>query len=664
MSDFQQAPPAQTAQQPLVEVAPQLPPHALSAGTLRAIAAAGPESNSAAGEVTLQVLSIKKVAQNTAQAASQERFRLLLSDGINTMQAMVATQQNDHLRSGAVTKNGVIKITKYVCNSLSSKKILIIIHFDNLTPFHSGYLMVGNPSSLDENAPAAAPAAQPAQQPIPGMQQQPAAAPMAGFVSSHQQLQQQHQQPASYGGRGGNMPYGGTSAGAQTQQGPPAAIFPIKSLNPYQNKWTIKARVINKSDVRTWNKNGREGRLFSFTLADESGEIRVTGFNDSVNLFYERLQEGQVYLVSKASIKAANRMFNNTGNDYEMTIETGTVIELCEDSGSVPQMKLNTLELARLMEVEKDANVDVIAVVRECGPIGEIVTKAGKSLKKRELIIVDESGFSVRLTLWGRQAETFEHSDNPVICIKGARVGDFGGRSLSVSMGSTLSVNPPMNEAYRLRGWYDSKGSSMDFRTFSGGAGSSSSGSSRGEIKTISQIRDENLGMGEKASCICAFPDYVRIRASIAFLRKENLWYPACPNEACKNKKVVEMGSEWRCERCNNSYPRPNYRYIMSLSVTDYTGQTWLQAFNETAEKLIGKTANEMNELREQNEAAFNAIIEEALFKQYTMVVRAKAENYQDENKVRLSLQELIPIDHVSASREMIETITAILGRI
>lgn len=48
---------------------------------------------------------------------------------------------------------------------------------------------------------------------------------------------------------------------------------------------------------------------------------------------------------------------------------------------------------------------------------------------KRELTVVDRSGFSVRLTLWAKNAEKFTYTDQPVIALKGAKVGDFGGAS-------------------------------------------------------------------------------------------------------------------------------------------------------------------------------------------------------------------------------------------
>jgi Replication protein A OB domain len=48
-------------------------------------------------------------------------------------------------------------------------------------------------------------------------------------------------------------------------------------------------------------------------------------------------------------------------------------------------------------------------------------------IPKRELTLVDKSGYSVRLTLWGKQAEQYDTEGFPVIAFKGVKVGDFGG---------------------------------------------------------------------------------------------------------------------------------------------------------------------------------------------------------------------------------------------
>jgi len=68
-----------------------------------------------------------------------------------------------------------------------------------------------------------------------------------------------------YGGGGGG--YGGGGYGGADGDTP---IFPISSLNPYQNRWTIKARCFNKGDIRHYQNQRGEGKVFSFDLVDES----------------------------------------------------------------------------------------------------------------------------------------------------------------------------------------------------------------------------------------------------------------------------------------------------------------------------------------------------------------------------------------------------------
>ena len=105
-------------------------------------------------------------------------------------------------------------------------------------------------------------------------------------------------------------------------------IYPIEGLSPWANKWTIKARCTNKSEIKTWhNKNG-EGKLFSVNLLDESGEIKATGFNDQCDMFYELFQEGGVYYITApCRVAPARKQFSNLNNDYELTFENQTFVE-------------------------------------------------------------------------------------------------------------------------------------------------------------------------------------------------------------------------------------------------------------------------------------------------------------------------------------------------
>lgn len=55
-----------------------------------------------------------------------------------------------------------------------------------------------------------------------------------------------------------------------------------------------------------------------------------------------------------------------------------------------------------------------------------------------------------------------------MIFIKGGRINEFGGgKSISLFSGSSMKINPDINEAHKLRGWYDNEGHSRDFANVS-----------------------------------------------------------------------------------------------------------------------------------------------------------------------------------------------------
>ena len=125
-----------------------------------------------------------------------------------------------------------------------------------------------------------------------------------------------------------------------------------------------------------------------------------------------------------------------------------------------------------------DFNVDVIGICKSAADVTSIITKTtNRKLSKRELNLVDRSGREVTCTLWGAEAEGFDGSNFPVVAIKGARVSDFGGRSLSTMMSSLLLVDPDIPEAHQLRGWFDNVGKNEQAASLSdqrGGGGGKS----------------------------------------------------------------------------------------------------------------------------------------------------------------------------------------------
>lgn len=116
---------------------------------------------------------------------------------------------------------------------------------------------------------------------------------------------------------------------------------------------------------------------------------------------------------------------------------------------------------------------------------------------------------------------------------------------------------------------YDSEGRNASFTAYTNSTSTRTDNNTvkPSEIKNIGQAKDENLGMGEKT-------DYFSTQAVVAFIKQETFSYPACANPDGCNKKVMDNGDGWMCEKCDRKWPEPIHRYVVShlAMPTKYTG--------------------------------------------------------------------------------------------
>ncbi|KAL7269589.1 Replication factor A protein 1 [Rhizina undulata] len=606
------------------------PDHPCEPGSIRA--AFGPNRDHS----VIPVVQILKIKPTPGVGGQPDRYRIVFSDTLNFIQAMLATQANNLVSDNIIERGCFIRLTQYQENQVKDKRILIVLNVEVLKEY-APRDRVGNPLSLDVD-------------------------PSAAVIPP--QFSKKSQQPNSSGSSSfyGNKP----SAPPQPVQrsapksairavGPSGhdTIYPIESLSPYHSNWTIRARVSQKSDIKTWSNQRGEGKLFTVTFLDESGEIRATGFKDQCDQLYDVLQEGQVYYVSKCRVTMAKRQFSNVNNDYELTFERETVIEKCESQDeSVPQVRFNFVSLADLNNVEKDAMIDVIGILKEVGDTSEIISRATqKPYAKRELVLVDSTNFSVRLTVWGKAAETWDVPVESVLAFKGVKVGDYGGRSLSTLSSSSMTADPDIDEAHRLKGWFDGQGRGETFSNHQSMGGPVGAATGRKEVyKTLVQIKEENLGMGDN-------PDYFTTKATITYIKKENVSYPACLSEGC-NRKVVEIADgQWRCEKCGKTHSKPQHRYILAISCNDAFGQGWLNCFDDIGRLIIGRSADELYEVKCEDEQAFLDVLAKAICKTYVFGCRAKMDNYQDQQRVRYQIMSATTPNYAFEAARLVEQI-------
>ncbi|KZP01148.1 replication factor-A protein 1, partial [Calocera viscosa TUFC12733] len=493
-------------------------------------------------------------------------FRLLLSDGQRITQVLLATQLNHLAIDGLLTTHCLVRVSSLKRSKVQEKEIIIALGLEIVKKQND---KLGDPQNIETHGPTFVQQAKATSAPP-----RPATINKGSSKSTNKGLQT-----------------------ASDMKGRPT-INPIAELSPYQNGWTIKARIASKSDIKVWSNERGSGQLFSFVMIDETQQIKGTAFKDDADNLFAQVQEGRVYYISRGKIVPAKKQYNRIDNqDYEIVFDHRTTVEPCDDESNMPEIDLSYTPLANLQDLSKDTICNVLGVVTAVEECKEIVMKkTQRPLVKRDLTIVDRSGFSCPVTLWGKPAEEFEAQDNPVVSFRGLKVGDFHGRSLSYQNGSSrMLLDPDLVDAHALRGWFDEVGVGQTFQSCQGASASrgTSAGLNREELMKIADVKNTNVGMKETG--------YFTAKLRVAFTKnvtkeKGSFCYPACRKEDCR-KKVDLIEGFWRCVKCEGVWTEPDWRYTTSISAADHHDFAWFSVFNELAEELFEKKAIDLQKV-------------------------------------------------------------------
>ncbi|KAK0166630.1 hypothetical protein PV327_004122 [Microctonus hyperodae] len=556
----------------------------------------------------LQVLGTKRLT-----STDSERYRLLLSDGVTiTSFTMLATQLNYMVKNNELTENSIVEIGRYALSNANNagkpRKIMVVLDIDVKVPGREVPGKIGNPVHIDKASSNTTPTDN--------------AAGTANAVETTQGITRTTAESSSAGMK--------KRLNESINSGVEIVTTPIAALSPYQNRWVVKVRVANKSDIRHWSNSRGEGKLFNMTLVDESGEIRCTGFTDQVDRFYDMIEIGKVYYISRGQLKTANKAFNNTNNEYELTLSGDSEIAPChDDADDIPGVTFSFVAIRDIENYQKNDIIDVLAIVKSAEEVQLLTARAtGRELRKRDLTLIDMSDSSITLTLWGSQAEKFDSSNNPVIAVKGARIGEFNnGKNLSLTGSSVLQVDPDIPDAHRLRGWFNTVGKSQEMKSLS-----KVGGGLNADWMLLNEANEMSLGSHDNSQLFMC-------KATVSMIRGERALYKACPTESCKKKVIDHENDMYRCEKCDREYPNFRYRLLTNMNITDWSGNQWVTAFGEEGEKIIGMSAQELGELSENQPDDYNDKFSTVAFNSYIFKIRTRVETYNDEARLKGTIQ-------------------------
>ncbi|CAF0811887.1 unnamed protein product [Didymodactylos carnosus] len=501
-----------------------------------------------------------------------KRYRLTLSDSKNTFNSCIlASQCNDLIDHNDLKDYSVIQLNNFTYHSQGPKPFLTVL---DLTVLSNMSQQIGDPTPL---------------QPITNTN-----------VEDTNDVSQATNDASSSSTTNGNMNNTSlTNTASNSAQfsmrlttsdsfSQSERIEAINMLTKYLPKWTIRARVSNKTPVRSYSNGRGEGKYFSCDLIDETGEIRAVAFGDECTRFYDMLETGDIYYITKGMLKPANRRFNTLSHDFEMTLVAQTSIRPCMDVTNIPDAQFNFIPISDIENKLPNSFIDVIGVVTRTSDIQIITSRqSNKELIKRELELCDENG-KISVTLWGEE-----------------------------------ETPQTVNHGYRFSATW----------------------------KTLNQIVDEKLGLDDK-------PDYIMVKCVCSFIKTDSIVYMSCPEDDCKKKVFDNRNGTYHCTKCSHDYNDFKWAYMVLAELSDSTSSQWTVFFQNEAEALLGISASKFGEAKMNNNDNFvEDYLSKITFKEKIFRLRIKAENFNDERRVRVSCIGVYDIDHVDYTKKMLDFI-------
>ncbi len=177
--------------------------------------------------------------------------------------------------------------------------------------------------------------------------------------------------------------------------------------------WSIIARVTAKSSVSTWQKEGREIKVFSVELLDCSGvDIRACFFNEAIDEFHDEIVVGNAYKFSRAYLKLANKAYATCASEFELNLSDVANIRFIPSKHETILWKY-AYNYKTLSDIRKNTvpglKVDISVFVKTVGEVMRVTKGDGTETMKSDLHVTDDSiDDCVLITVWGDDAVNAE----------------------------------------------------------------------------------------------------------------------------------------------------------------------------------------------------------------------------------------------------------------
>ena len=214
-------------------------------------------------------------------------------------------------------------------------------------------------------------------------------------------------------------------------------ITNIADIQP-DTKVNIIARIVRIPTVRSYEKNGKEGKVASLELQDSSGQISYTLWNKNVELIDDlKLEDGDTVKILQA--QARERPNRDGENEITLTHWDGRIIKGDYDVPDIVQ------EFLPIGDLSEQRDVSIIGIVSRLQDIKLFTRKTDNTEGKLRNFDVRDTTGEIRVTVWGDDTGLAINKGDIIKIIGGdVRYDEYtqSQYSMNTNFNTQISINP------------------------------------------------------------------------------------------------------------------------------------------------------------------------------------------------------------------------------
>lgn len=210
-------------------------------------------------------------------------------------------------------------------------------------------------------------------------------------------------------------------------------ITNIEDLQP-DTEANVIARIIRIPKIRSYQSNGKEGKVTSIELQDKTGKIPYTLWNKDTDLIEElELEEGD-------SIKILGARC--TERNDELGLSHPFVGRIVKGNFDVPEIEI---KITPIGEADESKDITLLGLVSKVQDTITFQRQDATEGYVKSIEIIDTTG-SIRITLWGDDT-SLEINKGDILKVTGANIemDEYSPSGLRANTGwnSRIIINPP-----------------------------------------------------------------------------------------------------------------------------------------------------------------------------------------------------------------------------